>query len=114
ESRKTLIFMIFSAAFSFIICAFVIVTLELIDSRIKTVKRFKQITRLKLAGFLPRIKKATLNSDFVFNGESKQTQRRINEEVRKIRFEIDNHKARVLLVTSLKKAQGKSFFIMAL
>lgn len=114
ESRKTLVFMIFSGALSFCICAFVIVALELVDSRIKTAKRFKQLTRMKLAGFLPKIEKATLNGDFVFNRESKQTQRRINEEVRKIRFEIDSHKARVLLVTSVKNLQGKSFFIMAI
>src|SRR5690606_19485817 len=114
ESRKTLVFMIFSGALSFCICAFVIVALELVDGRIKTAKRYKQLTRMKLAGFLPKIEKATLNGDFVFNRESKQTQRRINEEVRKIRFEIDSHKARVLLVTSVKNLQGKSFFIMAI
>lgn len=114
ESRKTLIFMLFSGALSFVLCAFVIIAIELMDTRIKTPKRFRQMTRMKLAGVLPKLKKTAADGAFTVNGESKHLQRRIDEEVRKIRFEIDKHKGRVLLVTSAKKSQGKSFFIMAI
>lgn len=114
ESRKTMIFMVFSAGLSFVICAFAIVAIEIADTRIKTPKRFKQLTRMKLAGIIPQVSKTDLAFDFVFNSSGKQAQRWINEEIRKIRFEIDSHHARVLLVTSVKNLQGKSFFIMAL
>ncbi len=114
ESRKTLIFMVFSGVLSFIISAFIIVVIELADSRIKTGQRLKRLTRMKVAGIIPKLKKTKLNGDLVLHGGDKQSQKRINEEVRKIRFEVDSHKARVLLVTSIKNGQGKSFFIVAL
>jgi Mrp family chromosome partitioning ATPase len=114
ESRKTMIFMVFSGVLGFVISAFTIIVIELADTRIKTIQRLRKLTRMKVAGIIPKMKKAKINGDMVFSGGDKQSQKRINEEVRKIRFEIDGHKARVLLVTSAKTAQGKSFFIVAL
>jgi succinoglycan biosynthesis transport protein ExoP len=114
QSRKTLIFMLFSGVLSFSLCAFVIVAIELTDSRIKTAARFKQKTRLKLAGNLPLIQgkeqEQDWNSIFAANGKNLGA----SEEIRKIRFEIVNQKAKVLMVSSLKTQQGKSFFIVAL
>ena len=114
QSRKTLIFMLFSGVLSFALCAFVIVAIELTDSRIKTAARFKQKTRLKLAGNLPLIQGKEQEQDWnaIFQATGKQLG--ASEEIRKIRFEIVNQKAKVLMVTSLKNQQGKSFFIVAL
>lgn len=112
ESRKTMVFMLFSGILGFMISAFVIIALELMDARIKTPQRFKQLTRMKLAGTLPKVNK--INEENMALQTDKATQKLINEEVRKIRFEIDAHHARVLLVTSTKDSQGKSFFILAL
>jgi polysaccharide biosynthesis transport protein len=117
ESKKTLLFMVFSGAISFMLSAFVIIAIELMDSRIKSPQRFKVLTRLKLAGVLPKLHsgknrenknrdKEKVNSLFV-NARS-------NDELRKIRFEIEAHKPRVILVTSTKPSQGKTFFIKAL
>ncbi|HZY81978.1 MAG TPA: Wzz/FepE/Etk N-terminal domain-containing protein [Cyclobacteriaceae bacterium] len=114
ESKKTLLFMIVSGALSFMICAFVIITIELMDSRIRTGQRFKTMTRLKLAGVLPVMDVSKLNWDDIFTTQNNAKPSPLSEEIRKIRFEIDNHMARVLLVTSVRENQGKSFFIIAL
>lgn len=113
ESRKTLIFMVLSGAITFIVCAFTIVGIELTDSRIKSPQRFKQLTRLKLAGAIPKLD----DPDFAWdvnlktNGSHRAS---INDEIRKIRFEIDSYRAKVIMVTSIRENQGKSFFIIAL
>jgi Mrp family chromosome partitioning ATPase len=114
QSRKTLIFMLFSGVLSFGLCAFVIVAIELTDSRIKTAARFKQKTRLKLAGNLPLINGKEQEQDWnsIFSASGKNLG--ASEEIRKIRFEVVNQKAKVLMVSSLKTQQGKSFFIVAL
>ncbi len=112
QSRKTLIFMVLAGFLSFGICAFVIVAIEIMDARIKTPTRLKQRTRLKLAGTLPKLANTETDWNQIFhtNGHHVKT----HEDIRKIRFEIENHKARVMMVTSLKDGVGKSFFIIAL
>ncbi len=114
ESRKTVIFMAFGGIISFVICAFVIVVIELSDSRIRTAKRFKEKTRMKLAGTLPKMASSDLNWSAVFQTGNGKQLAQANEELRKIRFELLSQSPRVLLVTSVKKGQGKSFFIVAL
>ena len=112
QSRKTLIFMVFAGVLSFGISAFAIVAIEVLDARIKTPLRLKQKTRLKLAGTLPKLSNTEQDWNAIFqtNGHPVKT----HEDIRKIRFEIENHKSRVMMVTSLKDGAGKSFFIVAL
>jgi polysaccharide biosynthesis transport protein len=112
QSRKTLIFMVFAGFLSFAISAFTIVAIEVVDARIKTPTRFKQKTRLKLAGTLPKLASTEQDWNTIFHGNGKQLN--THEDIRKIRFEIENQKARVMMVTSLKDGAGKSFFIIAL
>lgn len=114
ESKKTTIFAIFSGALSFAICVFSIVGIELLDSRIKTPERLKQQTRLRIAGLVPQLSSENVKDDLFFDNSKRHIQKEINEEVRKIRFEIEKHKVKVLLITSLKNTEGKTFFTMAL
>lgn len=112
QSRKTLVFMVLAGFLSFGISAFAIVAIEITDARIKTPTRLKQKTRLKIAGTLPKLANTEQDWNQIFhtNGHHVKT----HEDIRKIRFEIENHKARVMMVTSLKDGVGKSFFIIAL
>lgn len=112
QSRKTLVFMVLAGFLSFGISAFTIVAIEIMDARIKTPARLKQKTRLKIAGTLPKLgnTEQDWNQIFQTNGHHVKT----HEDIRKIRFEIENHKSRVMMVTSLKDGVGKSFFIVAL
>lgn len=118
ESRKTIIFMIFSGIISFSVCIFVIILLEVADARIRTPQRLKQLTKLNVAGIIPSMPKAmgALNWNFFFKngkGVSKQMNT-LNHSLRKIRYEIESHNVQVLLVTSTQIGQGKTFFTMAM
>lgn len=117
ESRKTIVFMMFSGILSFALCVFVILGLELADSRIRTPKRLKKLTKLPLAGVIPRLPKSFGNPGWNFffegNGYANELQK-LNNDLRKIRFSLDERKAQVLLVTSTQRGQGKTFFIMAM
>lgn len=116
ESKKTVLFMIFSGGLSFALCAFAIVMLELTDGRIKTPQRLKKLTKLPVAGAIPIIPKSEGEPNWNFflqeNGNGHTAE--MSHELRKIRFEIENRRAQVLLVTSTRKGQGKTFFVMAL
>ena len=117
ESRKTILFMIFSGVLSFAICAFVIIMLELMDSRIRSPKRLKKLSKLPIAGVIPKLPKSiqNLSWNFFFNGNGHANElNKLNNDLRKIRFTLDNNKSQVLLITSTQKDQGKTFFIMAL
>lgn len=117
ESRRTLVFMLFSGVLSFSICAFVIVMLELIDTSIKTPQALKRQTKFNLAGTIPQLPKNAGEPNWNFflneNGNGQRLEM-LNNDLRKIRFEIENRQAQVVLVTSTKKGQGKTFFVMAL
>ncbi len=118
ESKKTLIFMVFSGILSFALIAFTVIALELADSRIKTPKQLKRLTKFNVAGSVPLISKSSRDLNWSFflsadNGKSKEFDR-LNQELRKIRFEIDSRDSQVILVTSSQRNQGKTFFIMAL
>jgi polysaccharide biosynthesis transport protein len=117
ESNKTLIFMIFSGALSFIFSVFAIVAIDVMDSRIKTPERLKMLTRMKIAGVfpkmpLPKSQDKTPRQQPVFQLSGARTKGK--DEIRKIRYEIERSNARTILATSTKIGQGKSFFVRAL
>jgi polysaccharide biosynthesis transport protein len=113
ESRKTLVFMILSGGVSFFVCVFSVIGIELADSRIKSPQRFKQLTRLKLAGILPKLPEKDFEWDIDIKSSGRKN-RSVNDEIRKVRFEIESYAPRIVLVTSARERQGKSFFIIAL
>ncbi|HEY5745985.1 MAG TPA: Wzz/FepE/Etk N-terminal domain-containing protein [Chryseolinea sp.] len=116
ESRKTIVFMVFTGVLSFGLCAFVIILLEMLDTRIKTPQRFKNLAKMPLAGILEQLPKngGAPNWNFFTPANESQELNRLNHDLRKIRYEIENRKVQVILVTSTKKAQGKTFSIMSL
>lgn len=118
ESRKTIIFMIFSGIISFAICFFVIIGLEVADTRVRTPKRLKNMVKMNVAGVIPQMPKALgpLNWNFFFNSGKGTTKEMdsLNHSLRKIRFELERSNLQVLLVTSTQTGQGKTFFTMAM
>lgn len=116
ESRKTIVFMVFTGVLSFGLCAFVIILLEMLDTRIKTPQRFKNLAKIPLAGALEQLPKSLGQPTWNFFNASNESSElnRLNHDLRKIRYEIENKKGQVVLVTSTKKGQGKSFAIMSL
>jgi len=117
ESRKTIIFMLFSGILSFSICAFVIIVLEISDNTIRTPQQLKKISKMEVAGTIRYLPKELIVQGWqLFNGSnSKNLEVNIlSHDISKIRFEIESKNAHVLLVTSTKRGEGKTFFIMSL
>ncbi len=117
ESKKTIILLIFTGILSFGMCALVIVLVHLTDTRIRTPNRLRELTDLTVAGSIAEFSKNVKELGWKFFTESAGNSRELNQlnhDLRKIRFEIENQQAVVLMITSTQKGQGKSFFVMAL
>lgn len=115
EPSKRVITMALSGVSSFVLCALVIILLEYLDVSIKTPANFQKISRLRLMGSLNKIdlKKTPIQS--LFSGPLKKKDHRIfRENLKKLRFEIENSKCKVFLFTSTRPGEGKSTIIQAL
>lgn len=115
ESSKTLLIVGLSFMASLSLCVFVIVSLEFIDQRIKNPSRFESFTDLNLLGWLNTINVNNLDLRMLFKANtSNESLERFKQFLRKIRFEVESSKSQVLLVTSTKKGEGKTFVILSL
>lgn len=114
SSRKYLI--IAAAAFSsFAICVFVILGLELIDLSVKTPDKFKRIVNLPIAGMLNKVDSKNFNIRTYFNQSSKNEETEMYKSLlRKLRHEVENSQSKVILFTSPKRKEGKTFVIFSL
>src|SRR5690606_7207636 len=114
SSRKYLI--IAAAAFSsFAICVFVILGLELIDLSVKTPEKFKRIVNLPIAGMLNKVDSKNFNIRTYFNQSSKNEETEMYKSLlRKLRHEVENSQSKVILFTSPKRKEGKTFVIFSL
>ncbi|MDX1629260.1 MAG: Wzz/FepE/Etk N-terminal domain-containing protein [Fulvivirga sp.] len=114
-SSKSLLILILACFASFGLTAFFIVVMELMDFRIKSPKQFVTATKLKLSGFLPEIKIKNKNLKEIFYAEHNEEMAYFKQSLRKIRFEIEEEEScKRILVTSIKKNEGKTFFILCL
>ncbi|MGJ3234271.1 exopolysaccharide transport family protein [Marivirga sp.] len=117
EPSKRLIITGLSGASTFILCVLVIIFLEYIDVSIKDVSNFKKKVDLQLIGFLNTIplKKQSLVHLFKTPTDGLDKSKSVfRESLRKIRFQIENQKRKIYLVTSLKPSEGKSVIIESL
>lgn len=115
--RNAVILVAASGVISFILCVLIILGREAGDSRIRTVTRLKAFSRIPTVGVVPCLPRTIKNPSWSFFLEASiQTEEmsRLNDELRKIRFNLDSYKSQVFLITSTRKGQGKSFVVMAL
>jgi polysaccharide biosynthesis transport protein len=115
ESSKKLLIIGLAAFSSMAICFFVIVGLELLDLSIRTFDKFKRIVNLPLAGTLNKVESKNFNIRHAFSpaGSNEDTEM-YKSLLRKLRHEIENLNAKVILFTSPKKKDGKTFTIFSL
>jgi len=115
ESSKKLLIIGLAAFSSMAICFFVIVGLELVDLSIKTIDKFKRIVNLPLAGTLNKVESKNFNIRHAFSpaGSNDDTEM-YKSLLRKLRHEIENLNSKVILFTSPKKKDGKTFVIFSL
>lgn len=118
ESSKIMIFTALGWALSFSLCLVSIILLEFVDTTIKTVPQLEKLSGIPVLGAINNIDSKKVDLGGVFKKDSDienvpevELYRRL---IRKIRYEIEAKKARTILVTSTKQAEGKSFLILSL
>jgi polysaccharide biosynthesis transport protein len=98
---------------AFVMTVFVIVFMEYIDVRIKNPQQFRKMVRIPLAGSVNGIDTKNLNLTELFANSNKNQEMEVFKHfLRKLRFEIEASKGKVLLVTSTKPGEGKTFIIL--
>lgn len=114
EPSKTIVVTLLAGVASFFLCAFTIIFLEFVDTRVKSPFYFQKSVNMNLAGTLNVIKG---NTDFAFLFDKNITDNNLltfKQLIRKLRFEIERQNAKVILVTSMKQGEGKTFTILGL
>jgi Mrp family chromosome partitioning ATPase/uncharacterized protein involved in exopolysaccharide biosynthesis len=103
-----------SAVVAFAITLVTIVFMEYIDVRIKNPQQFRKMIRgIPLAGSVNAIDTKNLNLTELFANSNKNQEMEVFKHfLRKLRFEIEASKGKVLLVTSTKPGEGKTFIIL--
>ncbi|MCD9017725.1 GumC family protein [Parachryseolinea silvisoli] len=114
EPSKTIVVTLLAGVASFFLCAFTIIFLEFVDTRVKSPFYFQKSVNMNLSGTLNVIKG---NTDFAFLFDKNITDNNLltfKQLIRKLRFEIERQNAKVILVTSMKQGEGKTFTILGL
>ena len=115
ESSKTVLIIGLAFMGSLAMCTFVIIVIEFADQRIKNPAKFETYADLNLIGWINTITINNLDLKSLFSGKTgDESQEKFKHFLRKIRFEVENSGAKVLMVTSTKKGEGKTFMILSL
>jgi polysaccharide biosynthesis transport protein len=115
ESSKRLLIVGMAYMASLALCVFVILGIEFIDQKLKTPTKFQTYCDLKLLGWINNIETKGLDLKSLFKAKSNDNAtENFKQFLRKIRFEIESSGAKVLLVTSTKSGEGKTFLILSL
>jgi polysaccharide biosynthesis transport protein len=115
ESSKRILIVAMAYMATLAMCVFVIIGLEFIDQRLKTPSKFQAYCDLKLLGWINLIDTKNLDLKSLFKtGVNTPDTESFKQYLRKVRFEIENSNAKVILVTSTKANEGKTFIILSL
>jgi succinoglycan biosynthesis transport protein ExoP len=115
ETSKRLLIVGLAAFTRLTICLFVIVGLELIDGSVKTPNKFKNIVGLPLSGSINKIESKNFNiRSFFSQQDGNEETEMFKSLLRKLRHEIDSLNAKVILFTSPKRKDGKTFLMFCL
>lgn len=104
------------AAFtSFFLCVMVIAGLELLDGTVRTPERFRRMVNLPTIGVINRIDSRNFNIRTYFNQQNGGYETEMFKSLlRKFRHEIESMNAKVILFTSPKRRDGKTFTMFCL
>jgi succinoglycan biosynthesis transport protein ExoP len=115
ETSKRILIVALAAVTSFTLCLFAIVALELMDGSVKTPGKFKSIVGLPLSGSINKIDSRNFNIRTYFNQQNGSEETEMFKSLlRKLRHEIESMNAKVILFTSPKRKDGKTFFMFCL
>lgn len=99
---------------SLAICAFLLVLIEVLDLSVRTPEKFAWTVGLPLLGMVNRVDIKTFNVKNYFNQPSTDEKvETFKSLLRKLRYEVESLNAQIILFTSLKKREGKTFVILS-
>ncbi|MBX2966262.1 MAG: hypothetical protein KF845_08970 [Cyclobacteriaceae bacterium] len=113
-STKRMIIVGLAGFSSFSICIFIIGLFEFLDQSIRSIDKFNSIVNLPLIGSVINMGVGSYNIPQIFNQSGGDQGDFFKSILRKLRHEIVSLNSSVLLVTSLRKNEGKTFIIIAL
>ena len=116
EPSKRLITTALASITSLVLCVLTIVFLEYVDVSVKTPSNFKKQTGINLIGIINKVnlKKANFKNIFLDKVRKNEEEDLFRDLIRKMRFEIENSKAKTILFTSSAPHVGKTTVIHAL
>jgi polysaccharide biosynthesis transport protein len=115
ENSTRLIIVGLAAFTSLALCVFAIVAIELLDSSIRTPDRFKRMVGLPLLGALNCIDSRNFNIRTYFNQQNGSEETEMFKSLlRKFRHEIESLNGKVILFTSPRSRDGKTFVMFSL
>jgi polysaccharide biosynthesis transport protein len=115
ESSKRYLIIGLAGFSSLAICLFAIIGLELIDVSIRNPQKFKRIVGLPLVGMINKIDSRNFNIRAYFNQTSNSEETEMYKSLlRKLRHEIESSNGKVILFTSPKRKDGKTFVMFSL
>jgi polysaccharide biosynthesis transport protein len=115
EPGIRLIIIALAAFVSFIFCVMMIVGTELLDGAVRTPEKFKRMVNLPMAGVINKIDSRNFNIRTYFNQQNADEDSEMFKSLlRKFRHEIESMNAKVILFTSPKRKDGKTFVMFSL
>ena len=115
HAREAVILIGGSGVISFILCTLFVLIKEFGDPRLRTASRLKSAGRFPTVNVIPELSRSVRNPSWNFFLDAQTPELgRLNDFLRKLRYSIESCNAQVLLITSTRKGQGKSFVVMAL
>lgn len=113
-SSKRIIIVGLAGFSSFSICIFIIALFEFLDQTLRSVDKFNSLVNLPLIGSIIRLNLSNFNIPQIFSQSGNEDGELFKSILRKLRHEIVSLNSPLLLVTSLRKGEGKTFTIISL
>lgn len=114
ESQKRKLIILFAVFTSFGLTVVVIIGLDFIDFRIRSRADFEKNVDLKLLGQLNKVNLNNFQISQIFVSDTGKANEQYKQLLRKLRHFIELSEKQCVLVTSLNKNDGKTFFTMSL
>lgn len=113
EPSKRLLIVALTAIASFFISVITLVGKEVFNSNIVSPDRFRQMTALKTYGVVNQIPGLKNVTDIFTKADNFHLRQYMNN-MRKIRYDLVSSGKKIILFTSMKEGEGKSFFMLSL
>jgi uncharacterized protein involved in exopolysaccharide biosynthesis/Mrp family chromosome partitioning ATPase len=115
EPNMRFVIVALAAFTSLFLCMLTITGLELLDGAVRTPDKFKRMVNLPIAGVINRIDSRNFNIRTYFNQQDGNEETEMFKSLlRKLRHEIESLNGKVILFTSPKKRDGKTFVMFSL